>query len=394
MKTAIVGCGYVAEQYGATLASHPDIELIGAYDCNRVNLDVFAKRWPVRKYESLDELLADGGVELVLNLTNPRSHFEINGRALEAGKHVYSEKPLAMTPGEAETLAGLAARLNRYLASAPCSVLSETAQSLWRAIRTGEVGRVRLVYANFDDGMIAPNMAPWTWTNNIGVPWPAKDEFEVGCTYEHAGYLLTWLCAFFGPVQRVTAFASVLLPDKGLTVDRMAPDFSVGVLEFGDGVTARVTCGLVAPFDKSIRIVGDQGTLFVGNVRNDAAPVMLQSSAPPRWQAALVRRTRIMQRWLEERGALSSADALFARTYPLARPRSGGVVSAQKPVDFLRGPSELVQAIAEGRPCRLAADLGVHIVEIIEVLQYPERFNHHKALTTTFAPMAPLEWAR
>ena len=394
MKTAIVGCGYVAEQYGATLAAHPDIELVGAHDNNAANLAAFTNRWPVRKYESLDQLLADGDVELVLNLTNPRSHFEINKRALEAGKHVYSEKPLAMTTGDAEMLAGIAARHNRHLASAPCSVLSETAQSLWRAIRNREVGRVRLVYANFDDGMIAPNMAPWTWTNSLGVPWPAKDEFEIGCTYEHAGYVLTWLCAFFGPVRRITAFAKVLLPDKGIAVDRMAPDFSVGVLEFDDGVTARVTCGLVAPLDKSLSVVGDEGTLFVGNVRNDAAPVMLQSSALPRWQSALVRRTRIMQRWLEDRGALSSAEALFARAYPLAQPRSGGVVSAQKPVDFLRGPSELVQAIAEARPCRLSAEFGVHIVEIIEVLQYPERFNHHKTLTTSFAPIAPLEWAR
>jgi predicted dehydrogenase len=393
MKTAVVGCGYVAGQYGATLAAHPDIELIGAYDSNLANLDAFAKHWSVRKYESLDQLLADSDVELALNLTNPSSHFEINRRALEAGKHVYSEKPLAMTTGDAAMLACIAARHNRYLSSAPCSVLSETAQTLWRAIRGGEIGRVRLVYANFDDGMIAPKMAPWTWTNGLGVPWPAKDEFEVGCTYEHAGYVLTWLCAFFGPVRRITAFASVLVPDKGIAVDHMAPDFSVGVLEFDDGVTARVTCGLVAPLDKSLSVVGDEGTLFVGNVRNDAAPVMLQSSALPRWQSALVRRTRIMQRWLEDRGALS-AEALFARTYPLARPRSGGTVSSQKPVDFLRGPSELVQAINESRPCRLAADFGVHVVEIIEALQYPERFNHHKTLTTTFAPMAPLEWAR
>jgi len=53
-------------------------------------------------------------------------------------------------------------------------------------IKDGAVGKVRLVYANYDDGFIAPVMSPWTWQIESGAYWPAKDEFEVGCTYEHA----------------------------------------------------------------------------------------------------------------------------------------------------------------------------------------------------------------
>ena len=112
-----------------------------------------------------------------------------------------------------------------YLASAPCSLLSETAQTVWKAIRENAIGQVRLVYANFDDGMIAPKLSPWTWTNECGVPWPAKDEFEVGCTYVHAGYVLTWLAAFFGPAKTVTSFSSCQIPDKGIPVDRNGAGF-------------------------------------------------------------------------------------------------------------------------------------------------------------------------
>ena len=111
-----------------------------------------------------------------------------------------------------------------------------------------------LVYANFDDGMIAPKLAPWTWVNDCGVPWPAKDEFEVGCTFIHAGYVLTWLAAFFGPAKAVSAFSSCQIADKGIAVDGMAPDFSVGCLEFENGLVARVTCGLVAPRDNRLRL--------------------------------------------------------------------------------------------------------------------------------------------
>src|SRR5207247_8336645 len=168
----------------------------------------------------------------------------------EATKHVYSEKLLAMGFDDARTLVGVAESKKVFLGTAPCSVLGETAQTMWKALREGKIGRVRLVYANFDDGMIAPKLSPWMWRNESGVLWPAKDEFEVGCTFEHAGYVLSWLAAFFGPALSVTSFASIQIPDKGIPVDSMAPDFMVGCIEYADGVVARVTCGLVAPRDK------------------------------------------------------------------------------------------------------------------------------------------------
>src|SRR6187200_3043322 len=96
MNIAIVGCGYVSEFYLRTLQDHPELHLTGAFDTHRGNLEAFCRLWHTRAYVDLDELLADHQVTLVLNLTNPRSHFEITRRCLEAGKHVYSEKPLAM----------------------------------------------------------------------------------------------------------------------------------------------------------------------------------------------------------------------------------------------------------------------------------------------------------
>ena len=199
MNVAIVGCGYVAESYCRTLSNYPELKLVGAYDHNSRNLRSLCDLWPMRGYESFEQLLGDPSVEIVLNLTNPRSHYEITKRCLDGGKHVYSEKPLAMDAARARELVDLARRSGLYLASAPCSMLSETAQTVWQALREDAIGRVRLVYANFDDGMIAPKLSPWQWKNAAGIAWPAKDEFEVGCTYEHAGYILTWLAAFFGP---------------------------------------------------------------------------------------------------------------------------------------------------------------------------------------------------
>ncbi len=389
MNFAIIGTGYVADMYPVTLSNHPGLKFIGAWDSNEKNLDAFLKRWPVKKYASLDELLADDSVELVLNLTNPRSHVEVTKRCLESGKHVYSEKPMGMTCDDARELADLAAMRNLLLASAPCSALSTTAQTLWKAVRENVIGKVRLVYANFDDGLIAPRQQPWNWKSSSGLAWPAKDEFEIGCTYEHAGYVLTWLAMMFGPAKRVTSFASCQIPDKGISVEQMAPDFTVGCIEFADHVVARVTCGLVAPQDKSLTVIGDEGELFVGNVRNDVAPVMHRRAHLTRLQLAIIRRLPKLMHWLESRFSIH-AEALFQCSLSPIQKNKETLVGPRKPVDFLRGPAEMAAAIREKRPCRLSAEFGVHIVEMVEALQHPERFGGCRQMTTTFAPMSPL----
>jgi len=397
MNIAIVGCGYVAEFYGKTLSNYRNLKLVGVYDQNEKNLQAFCRRWSTRRYGNLEQLLEDKSVQLVLNLTNPRNHYEVTRQCIEAYKHVYSEKPLAMDSERARELVELAKKRVVYLACAPCSVLGETAQAMWKALRENVIGRVRLVYANFDDGMIAPKQSPWLWHNESGVPWPAKDEFEVGCTYEHAGYLLTWLAAFFGPALNLTSFASCLHDDKGIAVDSMAPDLTVGCIEYGNGVIARVTCGLVAPKDKSLTIIGDGGILTVPDVRNDVCPVYVRRTPPDRIRGGIERRLNKWRRSLRLPG--SETDWHLWDRYPFVRRPSGRFVSQGKPVDFCRGPAELTDAIQEKRRCRLSAELAWHITELVESLQYPERFGFRRKLTSTFEPIQPVPpptvaWAR
>jgi hypothetical protein len=173
----------------------------------------------------------------------------------------------------------------------------------------------------------------------------------------------------------------------------MAPDFTVGCIEYSNGIVARITCGLVAPRDKSLTVVGDEGVLFVGNVRNDAGPVMVRRSRLRRWESAIVKRTQWLHRWLEARTPWPGAETLFQRSYPLVRKPPGSVVGPNKSVDFMRGPAEMAEAIREKRPSRLSAQLGAHIVEIVEALQYPQRFGWRKKITTTFESLQPMPWA-
>ncbi|WP_457773889.1 Gfo/Idh/MocA family protein [Phycobium rhodophyticola] len=241
----LVGCGFVADLYMGGLATFPHIRVLGAFDRDAPRRAAFCEHWSIPAFDTLQSALAalppDG---LVLNLTNPASHGVINRVALDANRHVFCEKPLALDLAEAETLIADAAAKNLQLASAPSSVLGEAAQLLIHATRTGIAGTPRLVYAELDDGFI-PQAPVEDWRSASGAPWPYVDEFETGCTLEHAGYYLSWLIAMFGPVTRVVAASAEVLPDKrGITG---TPDFSVATLFFASGPVARLTCSIAAP---------------------------------------------------------------------------------------------------------------------------------------------------
>jgi predicted dehydrogenase len=377
MRIAIVGCGFVADQYMLTLPLHPELELVGVMDRDPLRVARFSTHHGVRTFRSLQEICGDPGVELVLNLTNPRSHFEVTRACLLAGKHVYSEKPLAMNLDQAEQLVALAGERGLHLSGAPSRVLGETAQTMWRALREGVIGKPRLAYAEMDDGLLH-RMAYGQWRGASGAPWPHKDELELGCTVEHAGYSLTWLCAFFGPVESLTAHSSLVIPDKGIAdvpAETMAPDFSVACLRFASGTVARLTCSIVAPEDHSIRIFGDDGVLSTDDCWK------------PRSAVRLVRRRTIAGRSVE----LPWRTRLDALVNPDVSPASSAL---KKKVDFFLGPLDLAAAVGERRACRLSARFCCHITEITLAIHQAMAGAATAKLRTSFEPMRPMDWAR
>lgn len=376
---AIVGCGYVADSYRHCLAHHPEaLRLAGVYDRDPERLAAFRACWGDRVYPSLDALLGDETVRIVVNLTDPENHAPVTSAALAAGKHVYTEKPLGMTTTEAAALRDAASAAGLRIAAAPCNLLGEASQTLWAAIRAGRIGRPVLVYAELDDGMVH-RASHQAWVSRSGRVWPARGEFETGCTYEHAGYVVTMLAAMFGPVRRVTAFSALLIPDKRLDppLTHVAPDFSVGLLEFDGGVVARLTNSIVAPYDHRLRIVGEEGTLDLVEPWDYASRVTLR-------KPALSRLARLIER---KAPALGGERLKPVRATPF---RGGNGVPT---MDFMRGVAELADAIRENRPHRLDADFAVHIAEVTEMLQHPERFGRPAAVRSTFAPIAPMGWA-
>ena len=371
---AIVGCGFVADYYIKTLSLHPQLKLVGVMDKIGERANKFAEFHQISHvYETLDDILEDNTVDVVLNLTNPGSHYEVSKACLEAGKHVYSEKPFAMEMAQAEELVNIASSKGLYLSSAPCSLLSETAQTVWKALRENQVGKVRLVYAEMDDGLV--HQMPYDkWLSESGTPWPYKDEFEVGCTLEHAGYYVNWLTAFFGPAETVSAFSSCVVPDKQTDVplDTNTPDFSVACIKFASGVVARLTCSIVAPHDHSLKIIGDEGILGIEDCWFYGTPVYIRRSLT-------IGRKRL--------------EGIWKRNYPLVKKAPKFPYRGAQQMDFCRGVAEMVDAIIENRPCRLSPEFSLHNNELVLAIQNSLETASPYKMTTSFEPIEPMDWA-
>lgn len=375
VSIALVGCGFVADYYMATLGSYPWIRVAGVFDIDADRLDTFCAYYKLNRYESFDTLLRDRQVTIVLNLTNPRAHYDVSLRCLEAGKHVYSEKPLAMGYADAEQLVRLAEERGLIISSAPCSLLGNAAQTLWRGVREGVVGDIRLVYAELDDGMVH-RMPYKKWRSPSGAPWPYKDEFEVGCTLEHAGYYLSWLIAIFGPVEKVVAQATFLVPNKvpdEILVPPDTPDCSIGVLKFSNGVVARLTTTIVGPHDHSIRIIGEKGVLNIKDCWFNDAKVKLR-------RLMTIRRKTFLSPVPTTYRVAGAPDRKLQNT--------GG-----NRMDFAAGVVELALAVQEGRACRLSPRFSLHVNEVALALQQATDGLVYQT-KSRFAPVEPMDWAR
>jgi predicted dehydrogenase len=400
MRIGVIGCGYVFDHYMSTMAAHPCIQIVGVADIDQVRANHVGRFYKVKVYNSNKNLLDDPDIGLILNLTSIDSHFTVTKSALEAGKHVYSEKPFTTDLGQARELIALAESKCLRLSGAPCNPMSSSVQTMWRALREGAVGKVRAVYAEFDDNPVYL-MRPETWRSRSGAPWPYIHEYEAGCTFEHSGYYLSWLAAMFGPARSVTAFSKCLVPDKtDLRLDPAdTPDFSVACIEFASGVTARFTCSIVGPFDQRFRVIGDQGELSVNTYRDYECPVRLErfsSLSLNARKARAVRESDLLQWLLGVRGRTVSllksetSTSLLAKWRNPLRTLKRTQLGAQ---DKCLGVADMASAIETGREPWLTPEFILHVTELTLVMQRAGRSGATHQMETTFSPLEPLPFA-
>ena len=351
MRLALVGAGNIAARYAAAITAADGLELAGVTDALQGRAEELATAHGGVAYASLDALLADDAVDTVVNLTVPQAHVEVTAAALDAGKHVHSEKPLALRHADAQGLLELAAARGVRLSSAPATLLGEAQQTFWKLVRDGAIGHVRAAYAE----------ANWDRVERWH-PDP-RSLYDVGPVVDVGIYPLAILTAMFGPVRRAHAYATTLEPERvlldGTPFTPGALDFVVAVLEHAEGVVTRLTASFyVGPCrQRGLELHGDTGSLHL-----------------PTWAEADSRL------FLQQRGGEYEQQPL------LREPFSG--------IDWARALVDLADAIATGRPHRASGEHAAHLVEVLEAVEASAAAAAPVEVSSDFAAPEPLEWAR
>lgn len=350
----IVGTGNIAGGYADDATTHPEIRLVAATDVDPQRAQAFAATHGCRAHASLDDLLADDAVDIVVNLTVHHAHYGVTKRALQAGRHVYSEKPLALRAVEAHELAQLAVSRGLRLGCSPSTFLGEAQQTAAALVRGGSLGAIRAVYAEVNWGRIE------TWH-----PTPAPF-YEVGAMVDVGVYPLTLVTTMLGAARSVRAWGWDLKPERvaidGTSFRIGSPDLIVAAVELGGGAVVRLTAsfyvGQPAKQTGSLEFHGDAGSLALGSFQKFDATVEVGVYGQP-FQAV-----------------------------DLVRPAYRGIAWA-------RGVAEMAAAIVEGRPHRASAEQAAHVVDILEgAVASMADDGRPVAIDTTFDAPALMEWAR
>lgn len=352
MNVGIIGCGNISQIYLSAPERNPALRITAVADQVRERAEAKAKAHGLRAL-SVDALLADPDIGLVINLTIPAAHGPVAMRALEAGKHVYNEKPLAITREDARAMLALAARKGLRVGGAPDTFLGAGLQTCRKLIDDGAIGRPVAATA------FMMGHGPEAWH-------PDPDFFYqpgAGPMFDMGPYYLTALIHLLGPVARVTGSARISFPEravgsgpkKGDVIKVNTPTHVAGVLEFAAGPVATV----VTSFDvwaaqvPRIEIYGSEGTLGVPDPNTFGGPVLLRRAGEAAWTEV-------------------------ALTHPNAENCRG------------LGPADLVTAAASGRPHRASGALAWHVLDIMHAIHDAAREGRHIGLDSGCARPAAL----
>ncbi|MGC3995686.1 MAG: Gfo/Idh/MocA family oxidoreductase [Propionicimonas sp.] len=191
----LVGAGNISTQYLTNLATYPDVRVVAVGDLDAERAAAQAEAFGVPSHGGVDAVLTHPDVEVVVNLTVPAAHVELSTRAVRAGRHVWSEKPLGLDRASARALLGEAAAAGVRVCCAPDTVLGPGVQATLRALAAGEVGRPLAALA------ILQGPGPDAWH-------PSPEFFYLaggGPVFDMGPYYLTALVCGLGPVVEVVA---------------------------------------------------------------------------------------------------------------------------------------------------------------------------------------------
>ena len=284
VKIGVVGCGNISSIYLKNCSQRFKIlEVVACADIIPERAKALAEEFNIPRVCSVDELLNDPEIQIVVNLTVPKAHAEVCLAALEAGKNVYVEKPLAVTRQDGKKILELAKSKGQLVGSAPATFLGAGLQTCRKLI---------------DDGWIGEPVAATAFMTCHGhESWHPNPEFyyEIGGgpMFDMGPYYLTALISLIGPVKRVTGSARITFPERVITsqpkygtrIKVETPTHIAGVMDFENGAVGTI----ITSFDvwhanlPWIEIYGTQGSLRVPDPNTFGGPVFVRRMGANEW---------------------------------------------------------------------------------------------------------------
>jgi predicted dehydrogenase len=329
-KIGIIGCGKISGIYLQSDRTFANVQIVGCADIDRARAEEQAATYAIKAY-AVEELLADPEIEIAVNLTIPAAHAEVATAALQAGKSVYSEKPLALDRNEGRKLLELAAAKNLRIGCAPDTFLGGGLQTCRNLIDKGVIGE--------------PVAATAFMMSHGHESWHPNPDFYYqrggGPMFDMGPYYLTALVSIMGPVRRVAGMTRITFPQRTITSQPKAgqiiqvevPTHVAGLLEFANGAIGTV----IQTFDvwganlPRLEIYGTEGSLSLPDPNTFGGPVRVRLAGKSEWEEVPL--THI---YTENSRGLGVAD--------------------------------MAAAIRGGRPHRASGELAFHVLDIMQAI--------------------------
>ena len=263
LRVGIVGAGNISAIYCENLSKFPSTELVAISDLDTARAQSQAEKFDIEA-RSVDALLESSDIDLVLNITIPKAHGEVALRALESGKHVYNEKPLAIAREDGQKMLSVAAEKGLRVGCAPDTFLGAAHQ------------RVRQL---LDEGVIGVPVAVHGYMTSRGVEsWHPNPEFfykpGAGPMLDMGPYYLTAFVNMFGAIERLASMTRTTFPERTITsephrgevIKVETPTTFVTALQFANGVVGQLTTSFDThsfPGQPNIVVYGSEGTMVV-----------------------------------------------------------------------------------------------------------------------------------
>jgi predicted dehydrogenase len=349
----VVGAGVISTQYLRNLTSFPDLDVRFVADLDEERAAERAAEFGVPGSVPVEALLADDGVEIVVNLTVPAAHVDVALRAVAAGKHVWNEKPIALDRTSGRALLDAARAAGVRVAAAPDTFLGPGIQTALRLLGSGAIGAPQSALA------LMQNPGPESWHPDPGFLF----QDGAGPLFDIGPYYLTALVQLLGPVARVQAVSSQARPVRtigsgpraGQRFEVTVPTQVSAIYEFAAGPSAQA----VFSFDSGLRrrlfeVTGADGTLVVPDPNTFAGDVLLHRLD----------------------GEVDTVEAVEA-----VSTRGTGVL-------------DLARAVRADRPERASGQLAFHVLDtMIATLEAAGRGAPVEITSTAEAPQAlPADW--